>query len=503
MLKVAMPFTDHMVLQRNKPIAIWGTSDKAVEIQANLGTLCESVMSDENGNWTVIFSAMEAATDLTLTIRSEHETLELRDVCIGEVWLAAGQSNMEYLLGFEEHYESLLDVEMPKHLRFFNTPQVANERQRKELDYANDGFWRCCTKDDLGWFSAIGYYFGKELQQCLDVPIGILGCNWGGTNCCTWMDPKYLRGTAGECWLELEAKTYKDVSEEFAYNAFQKTEGYDRTDMLHEAFGNMAVKHSLSVEEQRKLMEEQTEVNPFMELPYERRPGCLYNTMVQLLIPYGIRGVIWYQGESDAGFPEAYRDVFAGLVSNWREMWNDDFPFIFAQLAPFYRWLGCTADGYVELRDAQEAISKTVSGCYLTANGDAGMKWDIHPKNKIPVAHRMALIARHYAYGEEIECEAPRIDTIAVEGKRLILSFVNAEGLYVSGNQVNALKVVDEHGDTIIIKDFWVNGQQLVMELESDKKACKVLFAREGFYEINLYNRAEIPALPFEKQINN
>ena len=206
MLKLPMIFSDHMVLQRGKPIAIWGWADAGATVHICLSE-GDCIMSDaescaiDTGAWRVALPPQDVARGLTLTVSDGSETISLTDVLIGEVWIAGGQSNMEYWLHFDAEKQVALNRPENPDIRFFDYPEISFEGELERYDYSDFGFWRHCNPKQLPWFSAIGYYFAERLQAALGVPVGIVGCNWGGTNAACWMDESDLRGGPGEVWL--------------------------------------------------------------------------------------------------------------------------------------------------------------------------------------------------------------------------------------------------------------------------------------------------------------
>ena len=220
------------------------------------------------------------------------------------------------------------------------------------------------------------------------------------------------------------------------------------------------------------------------------RPCALYHLMLEKAAPYTAKGVIWYQGESDSPHADIYDVVLSSMIRAWRRLWCEELPFLVVQLAPFEAWLGESGETYPTLRACQQRVAERVPGVYLCSSGDAGMPWDIHPKHKRPIGERLALLARGHVYGEDILCDAPVLKAVHREGSRVILSFEHGDGLVIRGDLLNALRV---NGQVCPAK---VEGECLVIDLPMAKH-WKIEFAWQGYYEVNLYNAAGIPALPF------
>ena len=253
------------------------------------------------------------------------------DVCVGEVWLAGGQSNMEYLLGFEKHIDEVLAGKMNPEIRFFNYPQVTYEGQLEDYNYCNDGFWRCCTKADLPYFSAVGYYFALDVQKALDVPVGIIGCNWGGTSILSWMDEEALN----RCVPAMKAaEEYERSIEGITLEMWQAKQDAFQAEM-DEWNGKVAKIKETNPNIEWAEIEKQAGVCPWHPpigpgSPY--RPGQLHRSMVAQVAPAALSGILFYQGESDVERAEDYGDLLITLVTRWRELFGD------AEL-PFYNVL--------------------------------------------------------------------------------------------------------------------------------------------------------------------
>lgn len=496
MLKTAMIFTDHMVLQRGKEIPVWGEAAPGTQVTVELDGRKVQTRTDECGNWIAYLPPHDAGSGYCLQVRSEQETIEFHDVCVGEVWLAGGQSNMEYFLGFEKHFEEVAAGQMNPMIRYFGCPQVSYEGQMADYDYCNDGFWRCCTVQDLPYFSAVGYYFACDVQAALGVPVGIIGCNWGGTPACAWMDPGYLEGTDGAIWLREYEDAVRDLDLQAYKASFRANPGNDRTRPLEAPHNIRIVKNGLTRQEQAQLVAAMGKLPEPYGPWYERRPGGLYETMLKKVHPYAMKGVLWYQGESDDKHPEVYKTVFSQMIRCWRDLWQEELPFLFVQLAPFEQWLLCNGNSFPEVRKSQQWVSKTVKNTRMASAGDAGMEWDIHPKDKLPVGQRLALLARGHVYGEEVLCDAPELAYARKTGERIEISFDHGDGLHIAGDVLQAMVGIRASGESRVIKDAWIEDGKLILRGCEDLAVLQ--FAQTGYYEINLYNAAGIPALPFE-----
>ncbi len=512
MLHMPMIFGNGMVLQRQKEIAVWGTAEAGTEVTVTLsdareeaageaglqkieefsretgfekvegsseeaavqnaeeasrevllrkseleagrkryGTGQAHTRADGQGVWRVTLPAGEAGRGLWMKVEAGREQLVYSDISIGEVWIAGGQSNMEYLLKYDADKELELARDANPDIRFFDYPEVSYEGQIEEFPEPDYGFWRQAEARQLPWFSAIGYYFARILYRKLDVPIGIVGCNWGGTPACAWQDTEGLRGTEGEAWLidyakataDLDMEAYwRKVKENLAQmkktqNQVEQAEeleqirevGQARETELDREAGQLEMAAvwervmypGLSRGEQLQMMQQMEKMTAdtadkidgeaakidMMKLQPQNRPGGLYQTMLQKVAPFTARGVIWYQGESDETHAEAYATVFGRMIADWRALWQEELPFLFVQLAPFGQWLGGTGVEYPELRKQQERVSQEVAHTWMASIGDAGMLDDIHPKHKRPVGERLAELALGHVYERPELCRVP------------------------------------------------------------------------------------------------
>jgi len=505
MLKAAIVFGSNMVLQRQKEIKIWGTGTPGKPVTGRLKgkeTAVSEACTAGDGNWMLLFAPQEAERGLELTITDGTDTLTFSNISIGEVWLAGGQSNMSYLLHFDAEKESALNEPANPDIRFFDYPEVFYKGQLEEHDYSKVGIWRKCTKEDLPYYSAAGYYFAKDIQEDLNIPIGIIGCNWGGTKACSWVDSDYLKDNEGKAWLEWYEEETKDLDVEAYKTAFRLNPANVHSDPLENP-EDRGLYPGLTHEEQMgylSMLTEEQKKEMFMPQigPYhEWRPSGLYETMVKKVAPYTLRGVIWYQGEADVQKPEIYGTVFRKVIECWRDLWKEQLPFLFVQIPPFEQWFMATGERYPELRRQQELVAKTVPDTWMISSSDAGMRWDVHPKHKKPIGKRLALLARGRIYGENILCEPPAFLNAQRVLSGIRIHFKYADGLYLKGDKLNALAITDADGNEIIPVEVSVAEDGLLITGEFPE-GVKISFARTGYYEVNLYNKENNPAKPFE-----
>ena len=512
MLELAKIFSKGMILQREKETAVWGKADSHAAVSVSIQGVTGNTTANGGGVWMVKLAPLQASAMETMIVKSEDETIVVEEVAVGEVWIAGGQSNMEFSLRYEKHSTEELN-QMNPNLRFYDVPEKFYEEQDQDFDYSNVGFWRKAEGDSLSYFSAVGYYFQKELEEKLNVPVGIVSCNWGGTRSCAWMREETVKkkgmpwmkewenATAGmdmaEYWAELRTNPRSNAGnpnmDPFSTFVLPQTPTMEEI----AAFFRKMLKHEEGQDDDINVEEL---MGPEMAVDARIKPGILYENMVVKTAPYTVRGIIWYQGESDdvPGLQSLYADMMEGLICDWREAWGDSFlPFLQVQLPGWSTWLMQKNLDYTAIRRCQEEVTDRMEGVYMASISDVGEEMDIHPKDKKTVGHRLALLARHYVYGEELLCEAPRPEKIRREGKQIAITFLHTGvGLKLAGECVEALSVSID--GTEIAHTAKVQGDELIIMLEKDEqKPVKVNFAQGAWYLVNLYNEADIPAVPF------
>lgn len=444
-LTLATPFTDHLVLQQGRPVRVWGRASPGADIEVSLlagQDATEQVLagavgrSDAAGRWETVLEPQEAARGLRLWVSDGEMSVLCEDVAVGEVWVAGGQSNMEYLLGFDAEYEALSALAPDPDVRFLDVAKTCYPGQLEEHDYSAFSHWRTATYEDLPWFSAVPYFLATRLSRRLGVPVGVIGCTWGGTPGTTWCPAQSLRGTGAQVWLteyeQAAARTTPhahlaaarrsrmiDLSRPFADPRFVR--------MMYPGYSRLA---------QRLITPTFRYLTPLPLGPaHPGRPGGLFETMVSQVAGYTARGLLWYQGESDWPHPQAYADVMGAVVSSWRQAWGEDLPFLAVELAPLQEWLGTSGDAFPLIRAAQAQVADTVPGVWLATNGDGGMRWDIHPKRKRPVAERLTLLALRHVYDQDVDADAPVARRAVRRGRQVVIEIDHGQRLVVDAGR--------------------------------------------------------------------
>ena len=500
MLETAALFRDGAVIQRDRPVFIWGTAGAGSTVRVAMQNRSADCIADANGRWRICCGPFRASESEEMVLSSAGEEVRIRDVAVGEVWLAGGQSNMEFAMRFDR---GLAEERKRRcgEIRFFDYPKVSYPGQIREADYsACYGFWRKDEPEQLERFSAVGYYFARSLHERYGVPVGIIGCNWGGSPACAWM-PAEAVARAGRAWLDDYQKTLASLDTEAYCRGFRQNAANFHTDWFAEPMYDIlqAGYTSEEIREKAAALGMAESLEPAVIGPlHEWRPSGLYESMLTQIAPYTVRGVLWYQGEADDSKAELYDRVFPAMIYSWRALWQEELPFLFVQLAPFRRWLACTGARWPEIRAAQQWTADNVSRTAMAVITDAGMEWDIHPKDKRPVGERLALLAEHYVYGENVLCEAPRMRRVTVGRSRIDIDFDHAgDGLILDGPVINALEIY-QNGYPAAILRCEAEGARAAVYCDGLRPAVptEVRLAWRDYYQVNLRNSAGIPARP-------
>ncbi|MEM1084830.1 MAG: sialate O-acetylesterase [Verrucomicrobiota bacterium] len=486
-LRVNSLFTDHMVLQRDQPIRVWGWDAPGKPITVSIGGQSASSKAGEgDGRWQVELPARPAsAKPIELKIVGSS-TKVIRDVLVGEVWICSGQSNMQWPIERSLDFDLELVRENQPLIRLIQVPT----RGTQEIQNDFNGAWRIAgSADSVRGFSAVGYYFGRTIAEALgDVPIGLISCSWGGSAADAWIrrdlyeaDERNKKNL--EIWKKLEA-TVDQRSAEYA----RKLEEFKKLKAESEKNG--------------KPFRQRPPADPQHQMRGQHRPGNLFAGMLHPLIGYGIRGTIWYQGESNAGRPEHYASLFPSLINHWREEWQQgDFPFYWVQLADFHAENGDPgADGgWARVRDSQTStLSLPNTGQAVII--DSGEADDIHPPDKITVARRLARHALNKNYGfTKLACESPRYQSHRVDGNQLIVTF-DTFGANLDTSDTRKIKgfaIAGKDGPWKWAEAKIINGNKVTLSHPEIANPVRARYAWSNNPVCNLQNQWGLPATPF------
>ena len=479
-VKLPAVISDNMVLQSNKKVAIWGWANPGEEVMAGVSwhSMRWAVTADKDGKWEFKMNSPKTGGPYEMTLTGKN-TITVKNILVGEVWVCSGQSNMQMSVKSSANAEQeIAEAGYPK-IRLFSVKRKVAEKPQSDCE----GNWTECSPETVPGFSAVAYFFGRELHKQLNVPIGLIHTSWGGTPAEAWTRREALEKEADaapilERYDDAVAK-YPQAMEEYK----QKLIDWKKA------------------AEKAKAESEKIPGRPGAPFGpgHSHSPAGLYNAMIAPLIPYGIGGAIWYQGESNASRAYQYRTLFPAMIKNWRNDWGqDDFPFLFVQLANFMAIDPEPAESmWAELREAQ-LMTLDLPNTGMAVIIDIGEANDIHPKNKQDVGKRLALWALAKSYGKELVYSGPIYKSMKIEGNEIILYFDHVGGGLIAAGDgplkgfaiagadrkfVRADAKMD--GDNIVVSSGEVSGPVAVRYAWADNPVC------------NLYNEEGLPASPF------
>jgi sialate O-acetylesterase len=463
-------WTDHAVVQRDQPVRVWGLAAAGEQVTVRFRGNSAAVAADEFGQWHVELAPGAAGGPFAMEIEGSNR-IRLNDLMVGDVWVASGQSNMEFTTRNVIHADAELQKANYPNIRLFHVQKISADYPQYEVKATS---WTSVTPQSVADFSAVAYFFATEVQADQKVPIGLIEADWGGTPAEAWTSQRALSadGSLMAAW-----GTWADMTEKQ-----QQTE--------------LAIQH-----EARENAEALAAGKPQPQLPYHPElrsylPGGNFNGMIAPLTQFPIRGVIWYQGESNAGKERSfyYARLFRTMIEDWRNRWAEgDFPFLFVQLANFE-----TAPDakWPELRDDQRR-SLSIANTAMASAIDIGTPKDIHPKNKQEVGHRLALAARAIAYHESIEYSGPLFDTAMSDAATMRVFFSHtSRGLEARGSTLTGFEVAGADG-VFTAAMARVDGNTVVASAPAVPHPRQVRYGWAANPACNLYNGAGLPASPF------
>ncbi len=608
-------FSSNMVLQRDKPIPVWGKSLPGATVTLEFAGETQSTVAKPCGAWKIRLNERPAGGPYVMTISAVDTTIVFHNILLGDVWIASGQSNMQWSVNNSNNPEKEIANANYPSIRLFTVPHSVSGFPKTDV---TGGEWVECSPQTIPGFSAVAYFFGRELHNHLDVPIGLLHTSWGGTPAEAWTSADMLHSipdykSAAQTLIsekpdyELLNKAQQPLAER--YNDLVQTAnegikagvhktkfddsewrtmtvpGYWEENGLPNFNGFVWFRKTITVPAEAKSQQlvlnigriPQSDITYFNgteigrtggdqiyrsytipaelmragenviavritnrwgnggfsgsadsmgvftatgeklvditgewrfdessepELPnvvgYQHRPAALYNAMIAPLVPYAITGAIWYQGESNAGRAYQYRTLFPKMIEDWRVRWGQGyFLFLFVQLANFMEVLPEPSESnWAELREAQlKTLDFPNTGQAVTI--DIGEADDIHPRNKQDVGKRLALAARHIAYGEDIVYSGPIYKSMQVEENQIVLSFDHiGSGLTAKGDKLEGFAIAG-NDRKFVWADAEIQGDQILVSSPKVAEPAAVRYAWANNPECNLYNKEGLPASPF------
>jgi sialate O-acetylesterase len=441
-VKLPAVIGDNMVLQRDRPVPIWGWADKGEDVTVTIAHQTLTTKAGDDGRWKVVLAKLETGQPLEMTVKgSSGAAVTLKNILVGEVWVCSGQSNMEMgVSGCRNAQQEIAAAEYPN-IRLFTVAKA--KAAEPQADCAGD--WKGCSPATVPNFSAAAYFFGRHLNKELNVPIGLIHTSWGGTPAQSWTSRKAL------------------------------------------------------------------EAKPALKPLAQGESSYLYNAMIAPLIPYAIRGAIWYQGEANVGAAYQYRTLFPAMIADWRANWGQgDFPFGFVQIAPFSyadAW-GSNPACCAELWEAQLMTLKSVPNTGMVVTVDISDVEYIHPKNndyrgihptnKQDVGRRLALWALAKTYGRDLVYSGPIYKSMTIDGNKVRLQFDHVGGgLIAADNKPLTDFIIAGADQKFVPAEARIEGNSIVVQSDQVAQPVAVRFAWHEDATPNFANKEGLPASPF------
>lgn len=466
-LSLSPLYTDGMVIQRNKPIVFRGKANAGETVKVNFNGHMLSAMTNDAGKWKITFPAEEAGGPYKAQISTKKEKLTIKDIYVGEVWLCSGQSNMELPVNaVQSKTQDLNEADCQTRLHLFNMsaiyPTTAVAWSTNACDsvnrhqYLHIGPWRNCSRESLDGFSAVAYHFGKKLADSLQVPVGII-CNAVG-------------GTTTESWID-------------RHTLEQRMPAILR-DWYHGDFG-------MKWARERALQNISISKNPLQRHPYA--PAYMFETGMLPLKGYSIKGVVWYQGESNAHNMELHERLFPMLQKSWRNFFhNPELPFYFVQLSSLNR------PSWPRFRDSQRRMASRLRNTWMVVTTDVGDSLDVHYTNKKPVGERLGLQALHHSYDYNIESDGPICHSVSAKDNGLELQFIHAKSLSAKGGRLIGFEVAGADGIYYPAEAQITSSNTILVRSSSVTRPLYVRYGWQPFTRANLVNEVGLPCSTFQ-----
>ena len=466
-LSLSPLYTDGMVIQRNKPIVFRGKANAGETVKVNFNGHMLSAITNDAGKWKITFPAEKAGGPYKAQISTKKEKLTIKDIYVGEVWLCSGQSNMELPVNaVQSKAQDLNEADSQTRLHLFNMsaiyPTTAVAWSTNACDsvnrhqYLHIGPWRNCSRESLGGFSSVAYHFGKKLADSLQVPVGII-CNAVG-------------GTTTESWID-------------RHTLEQRMPAILR-DWYHGDFG-------MKWARERALQNISVSKNSLQRHPYA--PAYMFETGMLPLKGYSIKGIVWYQGESNAHNMELHERLFPMLQKSWRNFFhNPELPFYFVQLSSLNR------PSWPRFRDSQRRMASRLRNTWMVVTTDVGDSLDVHYTNKKPVGERLGLQALHHSYDYNIESDGPICHSVSAKDNGLELQFIHAKSLSAKGGRLIGFEVAGADGIYYPAEAQITSSNTILVRSSSVTRPLYVRYGWQPFTRANLVNEVGLPCSTFQ-----
>ncbi|HZX75493.1 MAG TPA: sialate O-acetylesterase [Cyclobacteriaceae bacterium] len=493
--QAANVFGDHMVLQQNMPVPVWGTGLPDSKIKVEFNGKQVTTKTGKDGQWKVILPAMKTGGPYQMKITGKKTTV-FNDVLIGEVWLCSGQSNMDMTVAREDRYwcgvynekQEVENANYPQ-IRFYDTEFTTSEEPQKNVV----GQWELCSPKTIGHLSATAYFFARDIYEKYKVPIGLITTAYGASTAEAWISKPSLQSHPQLTYL-LEEYEKKGKAYDTSVVAQRK---YKQAYEIYQAEAKKAAA------EGKDSPREPKNPNPRKD---QHSPYVLYNGMIAPLVPYAIRGALWYQGESNGPTAKLYASIMELLIQDWRKAWSQgDFPFFYVQLANHQALIKepVKDDPMVLVREGQlKNLSIKNTGMVVAIdNANPDDPENIHPKNKQEIGRRLALIARTKVYGDSVIFSGPVFNKMTVEGSTLRLTFDYGNGMKAKGDSLSGFAIAGEDRKFVWAKAR-IEGNSVVVSSPLVKAPVSARYGWGKNPQVNLYNAAGLPASPFRTDLD-
>lgn len=503
MVRLATIFSKGAILQRHQPIHVFGECDRKVTVNFDGQRVTAEC---ENGSFFAVLPPHEAGIGFTLTVSDGESVVEVEDVSVGEVFIAAGQSNMEMPLGVTDGAEDELEHCANPQIRFYSIPpqyvkgDLINMFRFQYMDYGIPS-WKPCTWDSAKDFSAVGYYAAKRIQRVLGVPVGVIGCNWGCRKIESFIPPwaferePSLVEYRSNYEATLLTKSREEYDRDYAdFKSFLQDRIKEFRDPLAVSYGNATFASLYFHNGWRNVK--------WPQGPYNAdRPGCVWNNMLEDVVPYSLKFVLWYQGE---GAPEGhYFEKYGVLVDSWREAFRQpEIAFYAMELAPYGEGTGKPSEEesviWATIREEQRRATLTYTNCHLVTSMGLGDVMNIHPVHKRELGYRTARSVLYHTYHAGPKSENPYAVSASFERDCVRVKFCNDENLVLIGGTVADL-YISEDGENFVAAKAKIENGQLVAWGEGLKDPCEIRYCQSVYYAgQNIFNSAALPASPFQ-----
>lgn len=493
MAEVRLPaiFGSHMVLQQEKPVTVWGWAQPGETVTVQIASSKAEATATPRGEWRITLPPMKAGGPLEMTVTGPN-TIRFDDIMVGEVWLCSGQSNMEMGVGACNNAEQEIREANHPGIRFFAVPETVSAKLESDVKAK----WEVCTSASINKANepncpAAGYFFARRIHKELGVPVGIIGSSWGGTRIEPWTPPE------GFAMVPELHQISERILQANPHTPQHKT-----------AMTSYLAEVEAWVASARKALEEQKPAPPMPGFPETLKPldqthlpTAIYNAMIHPLIPFALRGFLWYQGEGNhwetSGYPERQR----ALVGGWRKLWSDDtLPFYYVQVAPFDYGEDQNNPGLLAEFWEQQTQCLSVPNSEMVVTNDISDLKDIHPKNKQDVGARLALVALAKTYGRKnLVCCGPRFKSLRIENDKARVTFTETGSGLASrdGKPLTWFELADARDGKFVRAEASIDGDSVVVSSPSVKNPTAVRFAWSMRAEPNLMNKEGLPASAF------